>query len=219
MRLLVCIALATASLISSTARAEVRFSVRDGRVVIVATEASVADILTEWARVGQARIINADRLPRTVVTLDLQDVSEQQALDVLLRDTSGYMALARAVADPNASVFDRIVIMPPSVPPAVAAGPRPSNAPRATPPAAEPMPATYEQQSAIEQAAVAGDPSDEINAGPAPLVIIGATPSPSGEAKPAYTSRQMLEVVDPRTFQLPRDSPRIPAPSPPNRQP
>ena len=103
--------------VGSNAVADVRVSIQDGRVSIVATDATVAEILTEWARIGQTRIINADRTSPERVTIELTDVGEQQALDVLLRGASGYLAAARAVAGPAASLFDRIVVMPPSIAP------------------------------------------------------------------------------------------------------
>jgi hypothetical protein len=45
------------------------------------------------------------------VTIDLQDVPESQALAVLLRSVSGYMAAPRVEMRPAASIYDRIVIM------------------------------------------------------------------------------------------------------------
>jgi hypothetical protein len=39
--------------------AEVQLSIQDGRVKLVARDATVREILAEWARVGQTKIINA----------------------------------------------------------------------------------------------------------------------------------------------------------------
>ena len=55
-------------------------------------------ILTEWARVGQTRIVNVERIPGGPVTLQLTDVPESEALDLLLRSVTGYMAAQRAGA-------------------------------------------------------------------------------------------------------------------------
>src|SRR5438552_15404633 len=104
-------------LAGSVAFAEVQLSLQDGRVTLIAKDATVRQILTEWARVGQTNVVNLDRIPGGPLTLELTDVPEQQALDVLLRALSGYMAAPRAVVAANLSRFDRIVVMPTSAPP------------------------------------------------------------------------------------------------------
>jgi hypothetical protein len=114
-------------LTASSAFADVRLQLQDGRVSIVAKDATVRQILTEWARVGQTKIVNVERIPGGPVTLELSNVPEAQALDVLLRSVSGYMAAPRGTAVANLSVFDRIIVMP------TVAAPRPaaSSAPTA----------------------------------------------------------------------------------------
>src|SRR5215467_13643497 len=99
------------------ASADVQLSIHDGRVTIVAKDATVRQILTEWARVGRTKIINVERIPGGPVTLELKDVPEMEALDVLLRSLSGYMAAPRAAAAADASQFDAIVVMPTTAPP------------------------------------------------------------------------------------------------------
>ena len=95
------------------ARAEVQLSIRNGRVTILAKDATVRQILAEWARVGKTRIINVERIPGGPITLELKDVPETEALDVLLRTLSGYLAAPRtALTAADASVFDSIVVMP-----------------------------------------------------------------------------------------------------------
>jgi hypothetical protein len=101
-----------------------------GKVTLNAQNAPVRAILAEWARLGGATIVNGDRVVGPPVTLQLTSVSERQALDVVLRGVSGYMAAPRAAGSSGASVFDRIVILPVSVaprnpPPAAAAAGRP----------------------------------------------------------------------------------------------
>ena len=44
------------------------------------------------------RIVNGERVAGPAVTLELQDVSERQALDVLLRGVSGYIVAPRETA-------------------------------------------------------------------------------------------------------------------------
>ncbi len=120
-------------LAGSAAFAEVQLSIQNGRVTLVAKDATVRQILTEWARVGQTTIVNVERIPGGPVTLELSDVPEQEALDVLLRSLSGYMAAPRPNGSAGLSHFDRIVVMPTSAPPrapvSAAATPPPSFAP------------------------------------------------------------------------------------------
>lgn len=112
---------------SSTAFAQVQLTIRDGRVSLIAKDATIRQILTEYARIGQTRVVNVERIPGGPVTLQLTDVSEQQALEVLLRSVGGYVLAPRPVAASNLSRFDRIIVMPPSqVPRAAAAAPAPT---------------------------------------------------------------------------------------------
>jgi hypothetical protein len=94
------------------ASADVQVSIHDGRVTIVAKDATVRQILTEWARVGRTKIVNAERIPGGPLTIEMKDVPELDALDVLLRTLSGYMASPRAAETPDASQFEAIVVMP-----------------------------------------------------------------------------------------------------------
>lgn len=121
--LLRSIALAALTLgISSVAAAgTVKVSIHDGRVTVVAEDAPLRQILDEWARVGQTRMVNADKVFGPAVTLQLVDVPEREALDTLLRSVSGYIAAPRSVAIANASMYDRITIMPTSHTPATTA--------------------------------------------------------------------------------------------------
>ena len=100
-------------------RAEVRISMSNGKVTVKANNATVREILAEWARAGHARIINGERVTGGPITLDLTNVPEGQALDIILRSVAGYMAAPRAVAEANASLYDRIMILPTSTAPRV----------------------------------------------------------------------------------------------------
>jgi hypothetical protein len=121
-------------LTASAASAQVQVSLRDGRVTVIATNATVRQILAEWARVGQTRIVNAERIPGGPVTLQLTDMSEQAALDLLLRSVAGYMAAPRSVAVANLSLYDRILVLP------TAAAPRPAASAALAPPVFRPPP-------------------------------------------------------------------------------
>ena len=101
---------------------------QNGRVTLVAKDATVRQILTEWARVGQTKIVNVERIPGGPMTLELTNVPEAQALDVLLRSVSGYIAAPRPVDGRQPSRFDRIIVMPTlaSARPATVAPPPPA---------------------------------------------------------------------------------------------
>jgi hypothetical protein len=125
----------------STAHAEVHLIIRDGHVDLDARDATVRQILSEWARVGQTRIVNAEGITGGPVTLQLSNVPEAQALEILLRSVSGYMTAPRPVDVSNASQFDRILVMPTSTPPRVAATPQPAfQPPQAFGPGGVPQP-------------------------------------------------------------------------------
>ena len=120
------------ALLPMTAAAEVQLTINNGRVSISAKNATVSQILAEWAKIGQTRIVNGERVSGGPVTLELTDVSEIEAIEVLLRSAGGYLLAPRAAAIANGSRFDRILILPTS------GAPRPSAV--ATPAPAFPQP-------------------------------------------------------------------------------
>lgn len=97
--------------ISPMRAAGLTLSIKDGLVSMDAQDVTVRQILAEWARVGQTRVINAERIIGGPITLKLEKVPEKQALDIILRSIPGYMAMPRATAVADASVYDRILIM------------------------------------------------------------------------------------------------------------
>ena len=113
---------------------QVNLTMRDGRVSLVAKDATLRQILAEWARVGQTKIVNGERVPGGPVTLQLTNVPEEQALDTILRPLTGYVAAPRQTIAPNLSQFDRIVVVPTiasaAQPAAAAAGPPPPTYPQ-----------------------------------------------------------------------------------------
>jgi hypothetical protein len=104
---------------------------RDGRVRLVAENVPVSQILSEWSRVGGTKIVNGERIPGPPVSVQLTDVSERHALDVVLRGAAGYMVAAHETPRPGASAFDRILVLPTtSRAPSTAALPPPPPVPR-----------------------------------------------------------------------------------------
>ena len=81
---------------AAPAHAEVQLRIENGLVSLKATNATAREILAEWARVGQTRIVNAERVPGGPITIELTDVTEEQALDIILRSAAGYVAAPRA---------------------------------------------------------------------------------------------------------------------------
>lgn len=113
---------ALAFALASPAQAgDLKLSMQNGRVTIIAHDVPLRQILQEWARVGNTQILNGDKVPGAPLTLELVNVPEAQALDTLLRSAAGYMAAPRAVASTGTSVYDRIMILATSRPPAATA--------------------------------------------------------------------------------------------------
>lgn len=90
----------------------VAVSWRDGLVSVMARNATLCEILDAWARAGDTAIVNAECATTTPLTLDLVDVPEEEALALLLRSMSGYVAVPRSNARTGVSHFARIVILP-----------------------------------------------------------------------------------------------------------
>ena len=105
---------------------ELRLVFNNGRVTLMARDVPLQDILVEWERVGGTRIVNRDRVPATRVTLEFPNVTEEQALETLLRPIAGYMASRRLDRAGGASAFSRIILLP--APASAAAYPSPGAA-------------------------------------------------------------------------------------------
>jgi hypothetical protein len=126
--------------LGSQAAADVRIAIREGRVSLSAKDATLRQILTEWARVGRTQIVNVERIAGGPITIEFTNVPEAEALDVLLRSFSGYMVAPRAAVIADASNFDRIIVMP------TTAAPRPAPSASVAPP-----PAPFGQLNGIMQ--------------------------------------------------------------------
>jgi hypothetical protein len=168
---------AAITLVAQAASADVSVTIENGNVSVSAKDATVRQILTEWARVGQTRIVNVDRVAGPPLSIELTNVPEAQALDTLLRAVSGYLAAPRAVTMPNASAYDRIFILPTST----GTPPRPAPAAPAqnfTPPPFMPPPQQDDQntddepqRNAVPVAPPNGQPRGPIfNSFPPPVV-------------------------------------------------
>jgi hypothetical protein len=86
----------------------------------------VRTILSEWARLGGTKVVGGEKITGAPLTLQLENVPEAQALEILLRNVAGYMAAPRQASSTGASAYDRILVMPTSAAAASAASNRPS---------------------------------------------------------------------------------------------
>lgn len=111
----------------------VRVAFANGRVTLTADNATVPEILREWARVGGSSFVNAEKIFSTErLTLRLEDEPELRAIEVLLRPFAGYAVVPRSIGSTSASSVGRVVIMPSARPaeyPVALASPAPSAPP------------------------------------------------------------------------------------------
>jgi hypothetical protein len=98
--------------VGSAAAQELSLEFREGLVRLTANNVPASRILDEWTRLGGTRIVNAERVPGSPLTLQLIDVPERQALDTVLRGAAGYMVAARETPVAGASAFDTIFVLP-----------------------------------------------------------------------------------------------------------
>lgn len=162
---------------AAPAFADVQVTMQNGRVSVVAKDATLRQILTEWARVGQTKVVNVERIPGAPMTIELRDIPEAQALEILLRSLSGYLAAPRPAQAANLSRFDRIVVMP-----TVAAARQPASVGTPAPPVFQPQPMP---QQVIQPA----DPNEEEEKPPAP-------PQPGGP-RPVFNAFPQPQIVNP----------------------
>lgn len=111
------------------AQQPLKLSFHEGRVSVDATSVPVRTILNEWAKIGGTKVVGAERITGGSVTVKLVNVTEAQALEIILRSVAGYMAAPRNGATTGPSIYDRILVMATtSAVPANAAAARPAPA-------------------------------------------------------------------------------------------
>ena len=214
---------------TSAAAQGVTLEFQGGKVRLLAQNVSVSQILAEWSRSGRTTIVNGERVPGPPVTLELQNVTEQEALDIVLRNVSGYLVAARETAISGASAFDRIYILPTSSRPSTAAAtsaslpqavqvqdagdddPPPPNAPRGpnTPPGARLPRDVNQPTSTVRPAVTVDDDRNEPDNRPAPSPNnpFGVAP---GTARPGVVTPGTPSPTPPGAI-----TPAIPAPNTP----
>ena len=98
--------------VSSAQAGEILFSIRDGRVTLVARDAQLSDILAVWEREGRTKIVARERVQGMVHSLELTNEPEAAALATVLRSVTGYIAAKYAVPPPDGSTYRCIIINP-----------------------------------------------------------------------------------------------------------
>jgi hypothetical protein len=153
-------ALMTVGAASTATAGELSIKIANGRATVIAKDVPVRQILAEWAKVGETNVVNAEKIPGGPVTIELVDVPEKEALDVLLRTAAGYIAAPRPANLVGASQFDRVIVLATSRPPAATSvAPAPFGVNRAMPMPPQPPPDDDD-----------GEPGDQ---GPMPPPVMG----------------------------------------------
>ena len=112
--LVVAPVLLAASLICAAAASAEDFWMlfQNQRVTISAKDVTVPKILDRWAQLGGTVVVNGDAVQGGPVTVQLVDVPEREALEILLRSVGGYIVAERTDAAEHASAIGRILILP-----------------------------------------------------------------------------------------------------------
>lgn len=180
LRAVLLVAACSAAFVSPAAAQDaVRVAFANGRVTVIANNATVTEILREWARVGGSTFINAEKISAGErMTLRLENETELRAIEVLLRPFAGYAVAQRQAGSPSASAVGRVVIMP---------GSRPAAYPvAAATPASAASPASTEQTNRQAQLATfAGPPRPDDDGAVRQMVPPPAqAQNPAGPAAP-----------------------------------
>lgn len=176
------------------AAAEVHVTINEGgRVTVSAKNATVPQILAEWARVGQTKIVNPERAGGGMLTIELANVPEVEAIEVILRSAGGYVLAPRRTEMANASHYDRILILPQSSPassiprPGAATLPQPGTQPAGRIP---PRPFVAPQPGQVAAPQTAQDDDDPADRSGAPVPAVQRPPvfNPFPQAAPQRTA-------------------------------
>jgi len=181
---------------------DLQLTLKDGRVTLIADGVSARQILEQWAKVGDTQVVNAEKLAGPPLTLRLENVSERDALDVVLRSAAGFVVAPRPAGESGASQYDRILIMATSRAPAVSA--RSGAAPMRPAPFNQPPIMSGEQ---FNQGDTSDDPVQQLQPYPGPFPGTGVEP-PEQPAQPQTSPR-------PGFLPVPQPAPGSVTPLPP----
>ena len=175
----------------------VSLQVRGGRVTLSAEQVPISEILRRWAEEAGVTFVNGQQL-QTVVSLQLDNVPETTALQMLLRGASGYVLVSRENPSDGQSLIGRIVILPTSS--------RPAASPvqfSDTSIAPVPVGASSDTSSSavIQNPVVAASPNAGSSAAAAPPVLTALAPGSLG-APAAAVSEADLGLRDGEVFSM-----------------
>lgn len=185
----------------------VSLSLHDGRVTLITDKATPSAILAEWARIGQMKVVDAERVPGTPLTLRLENVPEREALDIVLRGAAGYIAAPRAQAIAgSASRFDRVIVMATSPGASTATKAAAMNRPAASA-VVQPTPVQVEEEAQAQPAMIEETPA----AAPGPEQPASSTNFDYANPQRYFAARQAeqqaAEAVQQQQVQQPSASP------------
>jgi hypothetical protein len=162
--------------------ADVQVTFANGRVTVIASDATVREILDEWSRVGGSTFVDADKIPTNErLTIHLEDQSELDAIDVLLRSVAGYMVAPAAAPASSVSTVSRVFILPTSTP-----------APYVAPPPAAVVTSPDEGAPArLTSAPVQPDDDGPVRVAQPPAAAAAGAAQPVGQASPLVTGAPM----------------------------
>jgi hypothetical protein len=205
-------ALVLVALASPCWAGQVKLEIRGGLVTLSAKDASVREILAEWSRVGQTRIVNAERVPGGgLLNLELNGVPEAKALDIVLRSVAGYLAAPRPAGTVAGSRFDRIMIMAVARPASGGASPASTYSAPATPTQLERGRMGGYQPPQAQPSLMVDDQDEPVQPQPQPV-----TPAMGSQSAPApgMPTGQPVPVAPGQVPQAPQATPY-----PPGQQP
>jgi hypothetical protein len=158
----------------------------NGLVTLVANNATLREILTEWSRQGGSTFVNSERLTGAPQTLQYEHQSETVVMSSILRQAAGFMLGPRREGTRGASSLEVVYILPTSNPSAGGYMSQP----------AMPQP----QQQVTTQ----GNPDDELapvngRGAPGPQPAQAPPPPPSNDYRPAVPSVAVPIVAQPPT--------------------
>lgn len=127
----------------------------NGHVSLSAHGVTVQQVLQEWERVGRTQVDHPEAVPARLLDIDLKDVSEEEALGVLLRSAGGFLVMSASEPTQTTSHFGRILIVPPSAPAREAWHAATAQSPSSNPP--EVQPATVQRLTGADGQPVPDD--------------------------------------------------------------
>lgn len=113
---LIVAALLTLSVASQARAQALQLDVHDGLVWLNADHVSLGEIVRQWARTRDLRVVRPELLEGVVITLRLSGVPESEAVQILLRGVTGYVAVMDDTTAVPFPILKRLVLVSPTAP-------------------------------------------------------------------------------------------------------